>query len=242
MKSFFIILFLFALSALTSCQNVSFDLSGSCVAYDSIPTPLPPYLLPQYYQNSNLTEYGQFIRLKNNQSVEASAIGITFETSALYSNWSQEYPAEGFNGTITLRIYEGNQVNATYATVENLLYNFTFVFTHPWRPEPNGSCPYNQWRDKNGYCRGAMAYIAIFDFESSPISLPNQFIYSIEYQNDYAPLYNIAVGLNPNVYAGSPVIMGSGFYRRESNPNSFVLGWSNGRLQPGVRIISNTTC
>lgn len=222
---------------LVTCQYVTYDsnFGSGCTGFDSIPNPLPSNVASVGFEALGLSQIGDYICLCPNENSSISQIVFAMSSWALHSDFPS-FPECGWPQTITVNVYEANTTGEV-PTVSTLLFSSTKLFVIPFRPEANPNCTSNRWMDSNGVCRSGLAFLAIFDLGSNPISLPGQFIYGIQFDTQHHGVNPIGLAgpwnsLNMGVvdmtpYSGYQVIPGSDFIN-SSSTGSYSDGGAGG--------------
>lgn len=193
-------------------------LAGSAAAvtsspiYDAVPAPLPPNVPSLGFEATSTSEFGDNV-VFGGTNRQLAGVVVTM------SDWAKnsEYPllpAGGWTHPITFNVYAVDHSTATPAAGA-LLATVTQVFTIPWRPEADPTCPNGTaWRAADGACYNGLAFDITFDFSALNVVLPNEVVFGVAYNTQHygaTPLgtpgpYN---SLNVGVPTNDPVAVGT---------------------------------
>ncbi|HWN11206.1 MAG TPA: hypothetical protein VNO50_18355 [Pyrinomonadaceae bacterium] len=172
--------------------------------YNSIPSPLPGNLPSIAYSASQAEEFGDRVQFAGTSRTLTSVVqGMSSwgcESGFWYDgNTCTTTPGTTFSHPITLNIYNvgvGNQVGTLIASV-------TQTFAIPYRPSADPTnCTGGRWFESStGSCFNGYANLITFNLTGMGIVVPNQAIYSIEFNTTHYG--NPAIGESAACYTES---------------------------------------
>lgn len=219
---------------------------GMDVVYNNLPDPLPPSVINLSFEANGVTQYGNYVRLDTTAFSDTSWACIsggyiildTYGTRSLYPMYNATTNTTlnslGWLWNVTITFYSVDAINATYATTDVLLFNYTQEFFIPWRPEHNASCSDPAtWLGPDGNCYHGLGVLETYNFPGEGMCLPNitqtvvvGIVYSTQ-RGGFPPIQgegpwddlNLGSSLTaPSV--GTNVVPGSAFYNASSDYNS----------------------
>jgi len=171
-------------------RTISPASSGTAVAYNSIPAPLPPNVPSLGYQANQTAEFGDLIQFAGTNRTLAT-VTLVMSDWALASDFGSSSPTWSY--PLTLNLYNVNNAGPN-PEPGSLIATRTNTFAIPWRPPADPTCPGGiDYRAGDGNCYAGLAFTITFDF--SGVVVPNQIIYGL--------LFNTTTwGPNPTGLAG----------------------------------------
>jgi hypothetical protein len=172
-----IILFVFALC---------FPRNGlTLVTYDNLPVPLPINVPSLGYDATATTQFGNYIQLSTDDAPCAVSATTILSSQAAQTDFPG-YGPDGYNWTITIQFYSVNDTNATYPTIDELIYSQSSLFDIPFRPESSPCCSGYDWMDDENNCHSGVAFEITFDLPFGSVILPDSFVVGIAFNTEDA--------------------------------------------------------
>ena len=181
---------LLAVVALSAC--VAKPPAATPVAvYDNSPT-LESSYPSQGYEATSTAELGDLVQLggtaRKLNSAEVTLVTWAYKSTSVNSSYCTNHQitcdATGWTQPVTVKIYAAGGT-ASDPTVGALLGSATANVHVPWRPEPDGTCPDNKWKDAGGICNNGFAFEATVNLAGANITAPDEVIFGISYNTTH---------------------------------------------------------
>jgi hypothetical protein len=166
-----------AIAAVSALAPASAGATGT-VIYNNIPAPLPPNVVSQAFQATQLGEFGGQVEFAG-ASLTKTTVAVGMSSWACQKgNWfeatCETEKGAKFAWPVTLHIYNVGTLNAVGTQITSL----TKTFNMPFRPSDSAKCTGGRWYAKGQCYHGKLFRIT---FPLKGVVLPSKAIISVAY-------------------------------------------------------------